>query len=215
MILRISTYVEFRGVVNTICNFGGARYQMVFRFVYAFPTGALVYVTKRDVPTAVIVSVLLWGAMLISFEPYADVGSVQNAGWLQKSGCSDWLVGRDSKDADEVHRWMRAYSALFWTGLTWTVPPGYALYRQGYGWEFMFSGAMMPVWYSAAYYAHESPPGKTDEHWELAAGATQAEFLWGTWQWAVLLLTVLPAAEHGRWAPPVTQAVKLHEVCMH
>lgn len=75
----------------------------------------------------------------------------------------------------------------------WTMPQGYALEQMGFGWEYSFTGTLMPLVYYIGAKTCMHPQFTGMHHAEDFMDSTVAmsELLWGMWVWFVLIQACL------------------------
>ncbi|EGD75118.1 hypothetical protein PTSG_06773 [Salpingoeca rosetta] len=171
------------------------------RLLMALPTAALVQLLSRNTKLTLVFAFATFVSIFVGWGCYFSIGW-SDTGYNSRSGFLDWLIGRELEGWDFSRRFIRDYAGMGMRGLMWTLPAGYVMHHEGYGWQFSLSGAVMPAIYAFGFRDHpiwtadgwqpltcSDPPFSQD--WAFSTGTPMSEFLFGTWFWMCLLVALL------------------------
>eukprot|EP00054_Salpingoeca_dolichothecata_P007936 m.45415 g.45415 ORF g.45415 m.45415 type:complete len:382 (-) comp17400_c0_seq1:132-1277(-) len=164
------------------------------RMIMAVPTGALCSLVSRKPFLGLAVGLATWASIYVGWGAYFSIGRDVN-GYNSRSGCFDWLLGRQEQSWSFERRWARDFTGMSLRGLVWTTPAGYLIWLSGFGWEYALSGAAMGVIYNLGFNINSTFPN-------FETGSPLGELLWGSWIWLGLLVTFLTRPEsyqHTGW----------------
>eukprot|EP00042_Codosiga_hollandica_P045095 m.453479 g.453479 ORF g.453479 m.453479 type:complete len:220 (-) comp56936_c0_seq7:3144-3803(-) len=161
-----------RGGWLDLSSLSYASQHVLPRAVVGLTSGSLVGLLSRNSLLGIVIGITMWASIYVGWGAYMSVGH-STSDYTSRTGCFDWLLGRDEESWDFTRRWVREFAGMSLRGLMWTAPGGYIMYHMGYGWQFALAGAAMGSIYSISF---ESPSTLIN----FSSGTEMAEFLFGS-----------------------------------